>query len=286
MDDRETAVQQGALYVYGGHALMVGCAVDNPPHSHYNASVLIASGAPFLFRHGEGVWQQSHGLCVAPCVVQQLRTCDAGVLIMQVDPDGSAFRHFGGRFAAAPVIELAADERAAVLAGVPAGGWYGSAAVDFFRHAMAVLGRDAPRPRPRDPRVVSACRMLAGQLEKPPSLAALAAAVSLSVSRLQHLVKAELGLPLGHYLLWLRVRDTVRRAQQGSSLTDAALAAGFADSAHFSRTFRRMFGLPPSSVLKQRGQIQVQILSSATGCNEGCDAAIEGRAGLAPGAGR
>jgi len=28
----------------------------------------------------------------------------------------------------------------------------------------------------------------------------------------------------------------------GASLTDAALGAGFADSAHFSRTFRRMFG--------------------------------------------
>jgi len=28
----------------------------------------------------------------------------------------------------------------------------------------------------------------------------------------------------------------------GASLTDAALDAGFANSAHFSRTFRRMFG--------------------------------------------
>jgi AraC family transcriptional regulator len=29
----------------------------------------------------------------------------------------------------------------------------------------------------------------------------------------------------------------------GSSLTQAAHSAGFADSAHFSRTFRRTFGL-------------------------------------------
>ena len=30
--------------------------------------------------------------------------------------------------------------------------------------------------------------------------------------------------------------------------TDAAQAGGFADSAHFSRTFRRMFGIAPVSV--------------------------------------
>lgn len=34
----------------------------------------------------------------------------------------------------------------------------------------------------------------------------------------------------------------------GSSLTEAAHAAGFADSAHFSRTFRRMFGVAPASL--------------------------------------
>jgi AraC-like DNA-binding protein len=35
----------------------------------------------------------------------------------------------------------------------------------------------------------------------------------------------------------------------GHSLTEAAYQGGFADAAHFSRTFRRMFGLPPSQLL-------------------------------------
>ena len=34
----------------------------------------------------------------------------------------------------------------------------------------------------------------------------------------------------------------------GRSLTEAAHEAGFADSAHFSRTFRRMFGLPAAAL--------------------------------------
>lgn len=41
----------------------------------------------------------------------------------------------------------------------------------------------------------------------------------------------------------------VAATQRGAHLTQAALAAGFSDSAHLSRTFRSMFGLSPSLVL-------------------------------------
>jgi AraC-like DNA-binding protein len=34
----------------------------------------------------------------------------------------------------------------------------------------------------------------------------------------------------------------------GTSLTDAAHGAGFSDSSHFSRTFRRMFGIAADSL--------------------------------------
>jgi len=43
----------------------------------------------------------------------------------------------------------------------------------------------------------------------------------------------------------------LRLALSGVSLTDAALAAGFADSAHFARSVRRQFGLSPSTALRQ-----------------------------------
>jgi AraC-like DNA-binding protein len=43
----------------------------------------------------------------------------------------------------------------------------------------------------------------------------------------------------------------LERYAAGRPLTEAAHAAGFADSAHLSRTFRRMFGLP-ATVLELR----------------------------------
>lgn len=45
---------------------------------------------------------------------------------------------------------------------------------------------------------------------------------------------------------------------QGETLADAAHAAGFADSAHLSRTARTMFGLPPSA-MQMRGPLSAQV---------------------------
>jgi AraC-like DNA-binding protein len=70
--------------------------------------------------------------------------------------------------------------------------------------------------------------------------------VGLSASRLTHLFTSQVGIPLRRYVLWSRLRIAISRVQAGDDLTDAAHGAGFADSAHLTRTTRDMFGLPPS----------------------------------------
>lgn len=80
------------------------------------------------------------------------------------------------------------------------------------------------------------------------TLGSVAKAVGLSPSRARHLFVAQTGLPFRSYLLWLRITKAVSIMSGGSSLTEAAHEAGFADSAHFSRTFRRMFGIPAASL--------------------------------------
>jgi AraC-like DNA-binding protein len=44
---------------------------------------------------------------------------------------------------------------------------------------------------------------------------------------------------------------------KNQTLTDAALGAGFADSSHFSRAFRNMFGITPSSVFGRTANVQI-----------------------------
>lgn len=67
--------------------------------------------------------------------------------------------------------------------------------------------------------------------------------LALSESRFLHLFSKELGIPWRPYLLWCRMICAVRAILNGDSATDAAHMAGFSDSAHLSRTFRKTFGM-------------------------------------------
>lgn len=79
----------------------------------------------------------------------------------------------------------------------------------------------------------------------------LARKINLSESRMQHLFKEQMGLPIRRYILWMRLRSVLESSLTGENLTDAAHTSGFSDSAHFSRTFKKMFGIPPSVLLNK-----------------------------------
>lgn len=84
------------------------------------------------------------------------------------------------------------------------------------------------------------------------SLEALARHVNLSPSRLMHAFTASIGVPLRPYLLWLRFQRAAGALAAGAPLAEAAHAAGFADAAHMTRTFRRTFGVSPSKLQRKR----------------------------------
>lgn len=99
-----------------------------------------------------------------------------------------------------------------------------------------------------DPRIARVIAWAASRIEDPIGLPEAADEVGLSPGRLRHLFVEQTGLPFRTYLLWLRLNLAVARVVAGASLTEAAHDAGFSDSAHFSRTFRRMFGLQPAAL--------------------------------------
>lgn len=116
-----------------------------------------------------------------------------------------------------------------------------------------------------DPRIAAALSAVTPQLlvDHPQPIAHLAAHVHLSPSRFRHLFRREVGLSVQRYLLWQRLQLAMNVSARGASLTEAAHAAGFADSAHLSRVFRATFGLPPSLIFKNSHAVQV---ISASGC--------------------
>lgn len=79
---------------------------------------------------------------------------------------------------------------------------------------------------------------------------------NLSSSRFIHLFKENTGLTYRRAQLWSKLMKALP-LMQNQSMTKIAHQVGFADSAHFSRTFKKNFGFSPKSLLKLSQFVQV-----------------------------
>lgn len=151
--------------------------------------------------------------------------------------------------------DLVALDSAALLPAVaPLAATFGeSLAREALREAGArvveALAPAASVPLP-DARVRRIIDYAVAHLDGPLSLNGAAHGVHLSPSRLRHLFVEQTGLPFKTYVLWLRLVRALDVYSSGGSLTEAAHAAGFSDSAHFSRIFKRTFGLPATTLAR------------------------------------
>ncbi|MFN3580775.1 MAG: helix-turn-helix domain-containing protein [Pseudomonas sp.] len=108
-----------------------------------------------------------------------------------------------------------------------------------------------------DPRVVKVVQRIKSSVADNLSLTELASEINLSVPRLVELFKGHLGVPIRRYRQWHRLYVTAVGVSRGDSLTEAAIAAGFTDSSHFSNTFRTMLGMKPSTILSNRHRVHI-----------------------------
>ncbi|QXH33625.1 helix-turn-helix domain-containing protein [Pseudomonas muyukensis] len=210
----------GELWLADDHCLVLGTPGRTSAHAHYAHQVLIAE-------HGE--------LCLE---IAGQRQCGALLAVPSlqahavVEPQGRCITVF-----AEP---LAFDLDTLVALCRQAQG---------DAQALAERLRDCPR-RPLDPRLACALARLRALDEQPLPAHALAQAASLSLSQLERLFSARLGQSVRRLVLWQRLRLALQRALAGDNLTAAAMAAGFADSAHLSRSLRQQFGIRASEALR------------------------------------
>ena len=137
-----------------------------------------------------------------------------------------------------------------------------STLADLGKEMVAELAGGAV-PLPLDRRVLAMMAYARSNLEGAISLSDAVADIGLSPSRLRHMFAEQTGLPFKTYVLWLRIQKAVEAYARGESLTVAAHEAGFADSAHFSRTFRRTFGLPAAALRVNSRSVQAGSASGA-----------------------
>jgi len=223
-------------------------------HAHHAHQITLPFDASCRFRSDEnGDWREFASAFVASDRPHQLELQHAGIAQLFVEPETAEGRALGHRFGDADITALPEPLSAEVTTMLRTA--YGSRLADAemvatARSAVALLAA-APIPDPGlDARIVKALDFIRARIRGPIALADAAAAAALSPDRFRHLFVHQTGAAFRTYVLWSRLNVAIERSMAGDSWTEAAHEAGFADSAHLTRTFKRMFGINPATLVR------------------------------------
>jgi AraC family transcriptional regulator len=243
------------LYVWPQRLLLVAPAYVSDRHRHHAAQIAFGLDGPVIFETTQVGVHRSDLLLIPPDVPHAHPAFGPSAMLF-LEPEGDEWANFAGCEGSGPV-ELPFDSQLRSLGR--------SAAVGDAAAARelvdGLIGKDVSGRTGFDPLISEACEHIRQHLASPITLATLARTVHRSPSRLAHRFRAATGVPVRRFILWHRLRAAGEWAMRGSSLTEAAHAAGFADSAHLSRTFRSMFGIAPSFLFKP-GALDVTFISA------------------------
>ena len=249
-------VGRGRILIWQGASLWIMEALPAPGgssnrtdfHAHHAVQVTLSLGGRFELRTPDcGI---DHDAAVAPDA-RHLFEARGLIAILFVEPESRSGRAIArtlfDKAVLAPVpTALVADLVEQLAAAYRAS--HDDGELETLGRALVTRLADIGDAQLPDPRVQKIIDFVAARLDGPITLSAAAKAVGLSPGRVRHLFVEQTGLPFRTYLLWLRLTKAVGIFAGGGSLTEAAHEAGFADSAHFSRTFRRMFGIAAASL--------------------------------------
>ncbi len=244
----------GRILFWRGGSLWIGLAGE-PTDLHAHHAVQIAlplHRGRVRLQAPSGSWKSYKAALVAAHQRHAFEARSQLVAQIFVEPESREGRQLHRRNLNEGILELRCELLAPHIAGLATA--YENRASDavlitLARAAIAALSGTGPESEGLpDARVALAAELIRGQLSDTIPLRAVAAAVHLSPDRFRHLFMQETGVTFRAYVLWQRLECALAAYVAGATLTEAAHDGGFADSAHFSRTFRRMFGIPPASV--------------------------------------
>ena len=244
----------GRILFWRGGSLWIGLAGEaTTRHAHHAVQVSLPfPGGRVQLQDRSGNWASYAAALVPAHQPHAFEARAQFVAQVFVEPETREGRALQRRHRDEPIVALQGTtltQEIAALAATYDARASDAALIDLARTVIQSLsGSATDLAGQTDDRIVRAVQRVREELGDSVPLARIAAAVHLSPDRFRHLFVTETGVTFRAYVLWQRLERSLSAYIAGESLTNAALIGGFADSAHFSRTFRRMFGIAPASV--------------------------------------
>lgn len=246
----------GRVYFWQTGSLWIGSGQGRSEwHDHHAHQLALALEGEFRFRTDTNEpWIELDAAIVASHCPHEFELDGATVAHLFVEPESYEGRALSQQYGAMEISPLPHDvsrQAAAMLLDALRGNADADAMRAVARAAVATLANThltRATPQDGDARIAQALEYIRKRVRAPVTLADAASAATLSPSRFRHLFVNETGTSFRAYLLWLRINVAIEAAMAGASWTEAAHEAGFADSAHLSRTHKRMFGIEPTAI--------------------------------------
>lgn len=246
---------RGRVYFWQGGSLWIGRGHGRSQwHDHHAHQISLPFEGTCLLRNEEsGGWTEFRGAFVPSERHHQFEIEDLAAAQLFVEPESTEGRALARRFGDADISALPEADRLAMVRMLFAAYRQGSGDADMVaaaRAAIALLAGSSSPGATVDTRVAKALDFIRARIGGPIKLADVASAAALSPGRFRHLFVQETGAAFRPYVLWLRLNVAIESSMAGGSWTEAAHEAGFADSAHLTRTFKRMFGMNPATLVR------------------------------------
>jgi AraC-like DNA-binding protein len=222
-----------------------------PPHAHHAVQIAIGLDRPIRFRHGDGPWREYQAAAVLPDKPHSFDGGDALTAMIFIEPESREGRWLRDslRQPIAGVSTERLGELIPALRGFQEERPGPEPAAHLITGVVRALCAGPPPARPLDERITRALALIKSRDVRGLKLKDVAKSVFLSPSRFAHVFSDEVGLPFRRYLLWRKLSRAMQEFARGSNLSQSAHAAGFADSAHLTRTWIQMFGITPTGML-------------------------------------
>jgi len=247
-----TPVGIGDFVAWEGGVLLIGRANRIvPPHAHQAIQVVFGYAGSVGLRTAQDQPWTAYPLGIVPS--RQPHSMDATAAtfnaIIFVEPEMAVGRALAERYlqrGVASVDDAVARAACAGLFSIWLDGTTKERLIAGAARVVAALAKDVTPAAVTDIRILRATEYIRAHLDGSVSLDDVAAHVFLSPGRFRHLFVEQTGMGLRPYILWRRFILAWDLLTRGESISTAAHRAGFADSAHFTRTSNQMFGFPPS----------------------------------------
>ena len=229
------------LYEASNHILIHTGSLQPAAHSHMAAHIILSLGGRMKARCAGGEYL-CRGILLPSGASHMIDTCGNPVLVFLYDCTTEVAKQIR-EIASIPEEICEEIVRRYVDWDETAGSYAG-----FEKAVLSRLGITGAAANVTDERILTAVKYIRAKATEKVTCQDVADVVHLSQSRFSHLFREQMGMTFAAYLIYQRILYVYTQTLRGTSITEAALEAGFSSSAHFADVNRRVFGISASTI--------------------------------------